>query len=378
MMQRLRNISSILFALLAAGCISPYEPPPMAQDQRYLVVDGFLNPTAGSAEVVLKYTTPLDSDEQAVSESSAVVSIYDEDNIQVILSNRGNGEYSISGAAFPNERRYRLHIATSGGKQYQSELVNPVSTPEIDSLNFIVEPDRLHINVNTHDPSGGSIYYRWFSTETYEYRSDYFSGYTYRNGIVTVKTKDEFINRCWRTDALHDIRIRSTESLTEDRVTNFTLRTIQRDNIRISYKYSLLVRQQTLTEDAFRYWVNVKETTENLGGLFDPVPSQVIGNIRCISDPSEPVIGFFSAGSVTEKRIFIDRDDLPTNYSRYDMDCVVDTLDLDMLPYISNPDALLYPFYSGPSIIGWATTTTPCFDCRVLGGGTTTEPDFWE
>jgi len=252
-------------------------------------------------------------------------------------------------------------------------------SPAIDSITFVAGPEQLQINVNTHDPSGETRYYKWDCVETYEYKTDYFSGYILEeDGDIIVRTADQFIDRCWQTDVLHDVLVRSTASLTEDRVANFTIRTIPRDNIRISVKYSLLVKQQRLTEKAFRYWRDVKQTTENLGSLFDPLPAQVIGNLQCVSNPEEPVIGFFTAGTVSEKRIFIDRNDLPRFYSRYEMTCLIDTVLNEELMFMTNPDGLLFPFYDGPAIIGWATTSTPCFDCRALAGGTTTQPDFWE
>ena len=367
-----------LLIVLVVSCVSPYEPPPINHGQQFLVVDAFLNTTDRSATVSLRYTTPLDSKEEPVYESSAVVTIRDEDDVQTLLTNHGNGTYGLSGIDVGNGKKYSLRISTSTGGEYQSQYIEAVQTPAIDSLSFLAGPDKIFINVNTHDPSGNSRYYRWFCTETFEYRTVYFSGLNIYDGVVTPKTADQFIDKCWRTDLLHDINIRSTASLNEDRVSNFTLRAIARGDIRISQKYSLFVQQQTLTEEAFQYWKSVKQTTETLGGLFDPVPSQVIGNIQSVTNPDEPVIGFFSAGSVTQKRIFISRANLPRSYPTYNHDCVIDTIFLDALPSVSNPHALLYPFYDGPSVIGYATTSTDCFDCRVLGGGTTTRPDFWE
>jgi hypothetical protein len=49
----------------------------------------------------------------------------------------------------------------------------------------------------------------------------------------------------------------------------------------------------------------MKKNTEKIGSIFDPQPSELSGNIQCVSDPSETVVGFISCGLVREKRIFI-------------------------------------------------------------------------
>jgi hypothetical protein len=65
------------------------------------------------------------------------------------------------------------------------------------------------------------------------------------------------------------------------------------------------VFQYGLTKEAYDYLGKMKKNTEQIGSIFDPQPSYLTGDIQCISDPSEKVIGFISFGVIREKRVFI-------------------------------------------------------------------------
>ena len=44
-------------------------------------------------------------------------------------------------------------------------------------------------------------------------------------------------------------------------------------------------------------------------GLFAPMPSEISGNIICITDPDRPVIGYVDLSTTTQKRMYIAPDD---------------------------------------------------------------------
>ena len=53
---------------------------------------------------------------------------------------------------------------------------------------------------------------------------------------------------------------------------------------------------------------------QNQGALFDPIPYSLTGNIKCVSDRNLPILGYFIVAGASEKRIFIDRSELPEEY----------------------------------------------------------------
>jgi hypothetical protein len=167
----------------------------------------------------------------------------------------------------------------------------------------------------------------------------------------------------------------STTTSVENTVSNAGIKTIEAGSIRLSQNYSLLVRQYSLTEEAYNHWTKLKQTTESLGGLFDPMPTQVSGNIFNLNSSGPIAIGFFSAGSYEEKRIFVNFYDLPVAFQHYTTKCQADSLPLIDVRRSSDATLLIAPYGSPPE--GYLTSTKECIDCRALGG-TTTKPSFWK
>lgn len=87
------------------------------------------------------------------------------------------------------------------------------------------------------------------------------------------------------------------------------------NDIRISYIYALLVKQWSISEEAYEYYRLMKLYTEESSGLFAPMPSDVRGNLTCISNPDKGVRGFVIASNVKEKRAFVYASDFKENTS---------------------------------------------------------------
>lgn len=372
----------MLFPIILAGCLEPYQPPTVKESPDFLVVNGFLNSKKGEVNVTLSHTVALNSIERPAAEQNAEVFLQEESGASYnLLPSTTAGTYLREELVLSTEKRYRLFIQTASGKEYESDYISLTQTPEIDSISYSVLGDELEIFVNTHDPTGKSTYYRWNYIETWEYEAQYNSGWIIKNGKAEIRQIDEDIQTCWRTDPLQKIIIGTSNLLSQDVIRNFRLTTIKRGSLKISQKFSILVQQQTLEENAYNYWLNLQKTTESLGGLFDPMPSQVVGNIHSTKNPNEEVIGYFSGGSVSEKRIFIGPGDLPENFTRYLYDfCELDTIDVADIPNVTDPNALISAVYSlgFPVIIGYTTSESTCRDCRAMAGGENVRPEFWE
>jgi hypothetical protein len=153
-------------------------------------------------------------------------------------------------------------------------------------------------------------------------------------------------------------------------------------------KYSILVRQYALTQDAFNFYQNIKKNTEELGSIFDAQPSQISGNIHNTNNPAEPVVGYVSATNVQSKRVFINHADLPGNVQPiYPYDCVEqDALYSDKTGTNQVQNILINPpidyfatsaiTASGGGIIGFRYSTRQCIDCTLRG--TQKTPAFWK
>jgi hypothetical protein len=376
------RLAVILFLIpMVITCIEPYEPDVKDKNPNYLVVDGFLNSTTGSGVFRLTHTSSLSQNTPPTAEWFSEMLIEGEAGEQFHAVAHDGGIYEFTNAPLQADRKYRMHITTAGGKEYISDYVPVLNSPAIDSITWEIEDDGLNILVNSHDDNGQSRYYRWYYHETWEYITPLTSTFKLIDGKAYKRTPEEYINRCWAYENSTNINVGTTTLLDRDIISRQKLVTIPKGSLKTSVKYSILVRQQVLSEAGYTYWNDLKKTTESLGGLFDPLPSQVVGNFRCIDNPSEPVIGFFEAGNFSEKRIFIKFSDLPNDFSYYQPPyCPIDTILVEELEGPRDPDSLIgeisLPGQLG--IIGYSTSEKNCIDCRVLGTGFPYRPSYWE
>lgn len=366
--------------LLLSACVEPYQPPEITENVDILVIDGFLNSADGSSTVRLTHAIALSDDGEFPPELHALVSIQDDLGNSYDLIEQDTGTYALTGIDVDPARQYMLSVRTAGGEQFVSDLVNVIPTPAIDSLTWSANKDGVYVHVNTHDDTGNTNYYRWDYVETWKYHAPVSSDFIFVPGGTPVyRPNDERIFYCWRTLPSTKISITTTIKLAEDVVHAFPVTFLPKGSSKISIKYSTLIKQRAISKSEFDYLVQLQKTTESLGGLFDPQPSQVLGNIRNINDPLAPVLGFFSAGASVEERLFIDYFDLPKDLQKLPQvaGCAQDTVYNAGLKNLSGVVFLGSAIYSGPSIIGYTKSTARCADCRTQGG-TTTEPPFWE
>jgi hypothetical protein len=362
--------------LALSSCVDPYEPVVLNQPNSFLVVDGYINST-GPTVFRLSRTRNINDKTPPPPEANARVFVEEQQGRQLALSNSGNGVYAGDNLPIDASKQYRLLIRTAEGKDYASAFVAVKTTPPIDSVSWKLEKDGLQIYVNSHDPRQQTHYYRWDYEETFEFTSAFYSVLEYTNGQLRNRTNN--INRCWRTLRSTDINIGTSVRLSQDRIREAPLVFTPLPSVKFNYQYSILVRQYAQTQEAYQYWETLKKNTENIGTLFDPLPTQLTGNITCLTDTREPVLGFVSACSVTEKRLFIKAQDLAKGWrfvNEYG-NCPQDTI----------PPALVHKTFSDlviplqellsprGTVIGYTFSAVSCVDCRQRGSNE--KPAYW-
>src|SRR5687768_1793174 len=97
----------VVFLLILEGCIEPYDPPVDNNDINLLVVDGFLDATAGTATVSLSRTLPVNAEGSVPAESGAQVFIEDGEGVIYPLAEEPVGTYEGSVPNANSEQRYR-------------------------------------------------------------------------------------------------------------------------------------------------------------------------------------------------------------------------------------------------------------------------------
>ena len=243
------------------------------------------------------------------------------------------------------------------------------AVPPIDSIYYekktLVEGDNstnkqegCQILLNTHDPANQCKYFRWEYTETWKF-------------IIPYSVKNQV---CWISSNSDIINIKSTVVLSDDKIIRYPLNFVSNLSDRLRVKYSILVNQYSLNEDEYLYWEKLQNIGEQVGGLYDIIPSSVPSNVFSLADPNEKVLGYFSVSAITSKRIFI-KDYFAGTVTPYtDARCIADTIpgngpiqDLNYSVWILVQSSL------PPYIV--TTNDTGCADCTLRG--TNVKPDFW-
>ncbi|MBC6988091.1 DUF4249 domain-containing protein [Hymenobacter sp. BT491] len=379
---------ALLPVLLLASCIDRFEPKVAQKSVGYLVIDGAIN-AAGVSTIRLSRTQNLGNKTAPPAEIKANVFIEQEAGTRYPLAETAPGTYTSAVLTLSPDKRYRLFVRSSGQREYASDFVQAKITPAIDSVTWQISDKGLQFYVNAHDAANNTRYYRWDYEETWDFNSAFRAQIELRNNRLQLLTED--INHCWATARAPSIKLSSTVKLTQDVVTHYPLTLLPSNSTKLQVKYSILVRQYALTAAEFAYWELLQKNTESLGTLFDPLPSQLVGNVHALSDASETVIGFVGVQSVTEQRLFIDRNrDLPrTNawlpVTGYESCVRVDTIlvrnptgpqDPRYISYFKDNPFAPIEFIDSRTKPAYSYSTAECVDCRKRG--TNKQPDFWK
>lgn len=387
----MRNKSNLLFIILIAAvallinlrCRQPYISPAGSSATSYLVVNGTIDTWGDTCVINLSRTVKLTDSVNSIPELNAVVSVQGNDGTSYALTETGRGNYAYPDFSFltSSAKQYRLNIVTSGGKTYQSDFVPVKNSPPIDSVYYTVNPTGIQLFSNTHDGTNNSRYYRWDYDETWVVRSYYDSYWelkTIPDVTVVQRSKPDQIDSCWISGKSSTIILNSSAKLSKDIITDNPVGIVGSTSEKLTSAYSILLHQYALTEDAFNYWQNLKKNTEQLGSIFDAQPSQIVGNIHCITNPSELVIGYISAGADSRKRLFVYKNALPYWQPQTPfVGCGLDTVLLADLHRLSAGAIPVSAVANGQGVvIGYDFATSRiCVDCTLRG--TNQQPSYW-
>jgi len=400
-----------IIAGMISGCRKAYNPT-ITQFSNILIVEGNIESGSDSTFIKLSRTVKISSKTALNPEQNAQVTVESDQNTSYPLTEIKPGTYATAGLNLDKTHQYRLSIRTSAGKQYASDLVPVLDSPPIDSLGFDgnggpASGPGMNVYVNTHDATGKVQYFRWSFTETWEFHSAFESLY-YSDGDTVLHRN--FINDdiyfCWRSDTSTSLVLGSSAKLSKSVISNQPVTFVPSSSEKVSVEYSILVQQYALTPGAYNFYSILRKNTEQLGSIFDAQPSELRGNIHCVNNPNEPVIGYISVGAPSFQRMFVRVSQLPvwtpvTYYTTSGCHLVTDPRDPRMPccyyqfkneygytenqvdEYINynighfNPPFIPIDGLGPPERppIGFTAATQDCADCRLRG--TNVPPAFW-
>lgn len=385
----------LLLLGLAGSCVSPYVADIPAARQDYLVVDGFIN-SQGITAIQLTRSLQLQATTAPTAETKATVAIQAAGGQRFPLTESPAGTYSSASLNLNPALTYKLTIATAGSKTYETDLLPVKTTPAIDKVHWRYENEGVQLYVDTHDATRNTTYYRWKYQETWQFTSAYEAKYRYNPTTKLVEPRKDDIYHCWRTVNSTAVTQTNTARLGQDVVVDYPLTFLPANSERLPIRYSILVQQFAQSKEEYDYWETLKKNTESLGTINDPLPTQITGNVHCLTNPDEPVLGYVGVHSLVEQRIFIDRADLPQPFgfvfqTGYEACQLVAENRCPRPPKPPPPPSVTYTFDTPyflitdtdcggdtcyPTACTYYGAAAECVDCRLRG--TNVKPSFWK
>jgi hypothetical protein len=358
--------------LLLNSCITQFIPK-TSENKEILVVEGLLTDQPAMCSVKLSKSFPLGGRSTAKTLSGYIITVSDDLGSIVNFTETSPGTYTPPGSFLGVAGRfYTLHIKSNSmpnSINYESFPVEMKAVPPIDSIyyekktlnegdEYTSKQEGCQIFLSTHDPTNQCKFFRWEYTETWKF-------------ILPYPVKNQI---CWISSNSDLVNIKSTVVLSDDNIIKYPLNFVSNSSDRLRVRYSILVNQYSLNEDEYLYWEKLQNIGEQVGGLYDIIPSSVPSNVFSLADPNEEVLGYFSVSAITSKRIFI-KDFFAGTVTPYtDVRCIADTIRGNgPVPDLNHTAWILVQNSMPPYTV--TTNDKECADCTLRG--TNVKPDFW-
>ncbi|MBN1143908.1 MAG: DUF4249 family protein [Bacteroidales bacterium] len=323
-----------LTIIVVWSCREPYKPD-IDTDQQVLVIDAFLTNYPGYNFVKLTLAVPYDSAGAYPAVSNATVYLTDNTDSVFYFEETGAGYYEPVTFDFEGviNKSYILTVIAPDGNTYVSKPETLL--PEMQPSNVYggyYQAQHLRKNsfgqmvMETEDVC--ALYFD-YEGDTLTPRFRYNS-----SQLVEYYLIKELINFfcCWQTHKDNNLRftnekytsssfnIYKQEVCITQPYSRIEVKDLCRDpddpgtwiysdqNTEVyEYKRIAKINQYRLNNDSYNYYREVDEQSRAGGKIFDPVISQLKGNITCSNDASKLIFGFFEASTLSTMSYIIKR-----------------------------------------------------------------------
>ena len=394
----MRKITAILpLFLILTGCVYEYNAEVPAKDIDRLVVDGDIK-IGEETTVNLSGVRPLGTSaaSSSIDFTGASVWVEGEDGTSIdgVSASGVDGKFTVDTRDASPSVRYRLNISIpSRGRNYRTEWLEVQTDSSIDDLYFKVDEDGGSLNFFFDISSKNCKYFRWYFDEEWEYTSEYKATLLYERvkyvdengrehtGVVYDMPEDMNTYYCWNRKLSTDINMMTTDNMSVNNLVAHKFNTIGFTDKRLSYIYRVSLYFFPVSQEGYDYWTQVKKNSNASGSLFSTVPSEMTGNVICVEDPDERVVGYVDA-SLQQKKVLYYWDidnkyyiNTTTNEDKaLELTGIADESKWTSLYYSGYIP--VYPDWGMSGYSGYFWGRGRCVDCTLLGGDKN-RPDDW-
>ncbi len=380
----------LILTIIVFGCRHEF----LFETSKYnqtMVVEGLISNEEGPYTIKLSLSAPINDVKKIPYENCIVIINEKTDSALVNISNSEEltevdpGVYVTSEGGIQGVvgNYYSVTILTPEGKEFNSEYQKIIEPIEIDKiyteLKYIEDEDYPSILpgyqffIDTKDAPNKDRYILWNLNETFEYTADYELYAIYSKGNILIDGIDTLTNykslqKCWKTQKVNYIFTGKTLNLSLNKITHQPLHFVNTTTKKLSERYSLLVRQYTISEKAYYYWKGLEDQSLNDNVLEATQPYNANGNIRNVNNNSEIIFGFFTVAAVDKQRLFVETPSVPFYYTK----CYI-ALDLDEI-FKHRPKPIFLIEIEENGHMG--AVFENCIDCQSEGG-INVKPEFW-
>ncbi len=302
-----RAAAVLVAAAALAGCIDPVSLEVEGETDRVVVV-ALVEEGPGPHTVALSFTAAFERGIDAIEPpiDGAEVEITTGDGDTVRLEGEGGGVYRTAPGALVGAvgQAYALRFRLPDGRTFASSSETMRPSPggaqasavyvknEVLVGQTLVSRDQVELRVDVPDPAGEPNYYRW--TWRGNYRVNVPCGFNTPPELCGIQYGS--CRGISRVEVASD-RLSDGGLLRDQPVASLAWREF---GPLFGSPFYLEVEQQALTPGAFAYWLRVQDTRDRTGGLFDPAPDAIIGNVANVDDVRDYALGYFTvAGTST-------------------------------------------------------------------------------
>jgi len=384
-----RQILIIVIAFLfLSGCIERYHPDDLYLKEGLLVINAHITDKTGTQTIEVSRSSHLESP-KFNAETGCLILLFREDGeSREFIASEEPGYYTaeLDSSFLREAMSFQVQVITQNDNEYHSDfdMIRPV--PAIDAIYYKVEDMiftgeeksipgiRFYVDFTYDDEA--YEYIRWELTETYEFHNPVMEAYYYPNRWRRYLLEGEDNPRtCYITRVVPTTHSISTNDLGYGPFSKaFDFVPNDWNEQKLSYKYSLLVKQYSMGPEGYHYWNELSAMRQGQGTMFDKQPALLQSNICNIEDGEEKVLGFFTMSSMQEIRGFAE--DIPGMDTRPNP--------YYCLPFCNGPGCgspTTFPAYfaratyDGETV--YAQVNKHCVDCREYKGSSAIKPDFW-
>ena len=314
-------IISLLYCIFFS-CEEIYNPT-LDNVTKVLVVESLITDEAKPHIVYLSMAAPFNSSEK-FPETGAKVFVTDNKGATFIFDETSPGTYQANHIFFKPEvgNKYVLTVETNNHKVYKSseqELLSKGSSTDISNSRKVIERYKFISGEFKLTKLEGAEFIAPLNLQTES--NPYFR---YSNTILVEYTElspppNESWNYCWKKYNpneyfnINNFKYNNSGLYQHD-LGFFPLDTtfygvVLETHIAFSkitythrylYTFIVSIKQYHINEDIYEIYKNINKQLEAEQHIFDPISTQINGNIKCITDPKEKVFGLFEVSSVNE------------------------------------------------------------------------------